>query len=997
MASVRYRSGTKLSGGLYFSGKTADGVGNFSGSDWESSVFTVEATLPAGDLDFAIGTYNSPVIASSRVAVLNPWMWTRDDSTDTYTGNWAVIRGDGNVERQASGSYTYASPGVYRVSVVGACGIVNFTGPEKVTDVIRFGQAAERQYGGPYTFTNITQKTATDWPMVMAGPRTITLPGIDFDGTDAIKGWLNSVSWVGHAGSSVFYGMSGFNNNGVGGVGVGVDTWEWPGDIGWSITGTVTGLTPNGVIDANAQFDVDLAALGPNQHRYWTITNTTTGAAASGINSNNIVSATELGGFISTGQSRAGTPDLNVPMDIFSSVGETYRIDPHWSTNSNFGGGFNGWTVFNQYIGSWNMRGLRECFGGFWGWNNFNNGDPAGFAGGGVGQGMDTWDTSTIISMYGLPTNSSAFNQYIGSWNVGNNQAFTNMFSGASSFNRPLNTWNIGEHLMPTQRINMTQMFRNASAFNQELSSWDVSKVMSMQGMFYNADAFNNGGVGGTGVGLDTWDTGEVRSMRDMFYGCATFNQDIGNWDVGKCSSGHGMFQSALAFNSKPTSGNWGANRPAGDTVDLSSMFLGTPVFNQDVGHFNTSRVTNMASMFQQTAAFNNGGVGGVGLGMDQWDVSSVVSFEATFRSVPSFNQYLGSWRFVTGDTSTGTNSSVVANQLVDSSKNFISDGVKTGMRVINNVTKKQATVTLPSLLYNGQRCNNPAPFKLIDTANVDYISVGVVAGYIVNNIDSGASATVVSVDGPKELTLSADIFPINNQRYSIQPTQHLNLSDDIFTASGTSYAVFQGVDMDRMFEGSTSYAGQSMTNWNTENVYSMRQMFLSTGSQSATDFSQWNVGRCTDFVAMFRVSYGVATNPDVTNWDMSSAVRIDGMFYSNTAMTRDISGWDTRNVENIGGLFRNTAVNTTDFSGWNIQSLTNASLFYPGNMSTANYDALLDSTTGWASQSTIQSNVTLSPGSGSGPQYTAGGNAEAGRNILTGTHGWTIVDGGPV
>lgn len=94
--------------------------------------------------------------------------------------------------------------------------------------------------------------------------------------------------------------------------------------------------------------------------------------------------------------------------------------------------------------------------------------------------------------------------------------------------------------------------------------------------------------------------------------------------------------------------------------------------------------------------------------------------------------------------------------------------------------------------------------------------------------------------------------------------------------------------------------------------------------------------------------------------------------------------------------MFRNTGTNTTDFSGWNIQSLTNASQFYP-TTSTANYDALLDITTGWASQApNIQSNVTLSPG-GASPQYTSGGNAEAGRNSLTGTYGWTIVDAGPV
>lgn len=994
MPSVRYRSGVKLAGGLYFSGVLPTQVSKFTGSDWESTVFSLEVTVPASSLDFGPALNpNSGINENDKIAAMFPWAWTIQDS-----GSYAVLPGDGTVQRMQSGAYTYPAAGTYRWNLVGNAGIGNFTNYAYVTDVLNWGQAVEYQYNGPFWFTN-AQCSSTTMPMFLAGPKTLTMPLADFDGTDLFRGFLNNVSWTGHTGSGVIYGMTNFNNAGIGGVGVGVDTWQFPADLSEEvITGTVTGLVTNGLIDANAQFDVDLARGWNNQIRNWIVINTDTGASATGVNSSSYVSATELGGFKNSSQIRAQVVDVNVPKDIFTAVGQGYMLVPHWQANSNFGGIFNSWSSFNQYIGSWNLKGLGECFGGMDGWGSFNNGDAAGFAGGGVGQGMDNWDVSSCVSLYGVPT-KGGFNQYINSWNVGNNQVFTNFFAGNTYYNRPLNNWNVGEHLSPGQKLILTGMFNGATAFDQDISSWDVSKATNMTNMFYNAESFNNGGVGGSGVGLDTWDTGSVSSMQDMFNRTDVFDQDIGNWDVGNVVTAHGMFEGALAFNSKPTSGNWGANLPAGDTVNLSAMFAGNDVFNQDVGYFDTSRVHTMSGMFDHASTFNNGGVGGVGSGMDQWDVSSCYDFDRFLEDVTTFNQYLGSWTFLTGDTSTGTNSSVVTNQLVDSSANFITDGVTGTMRVINNVTKKQATVTLPALLYNGQRNNNPAPFKLIDTASVDYIAVGVVPGYIVNNIDAGTSAQVVSVDGPKELTLTADIFPINNQKYSIQPTQHLNLSDDIFTSSGTSYTVFQGINMNGMFAKATSYGGQSMTNWNTENVHNMNQMLYRTGAHSNTDFAQWDVGRCTNFNNMFRfdVGFGAATNPDVTNWDMSSATAINGMFHANTAMTRDISGWDTRNVSNMGGLFRNTAVNTTDFSGWNIQSLTNASLFYPGNMSTANYDALLDSTTGWASQSTIQSNVTLSAGSGTGPQYTAGGNAEAGRNLLTGTYGWTIVDAGPV
>ena len=55
--------------------------------------------------------------------------------------------------------------------------------------------------------------------------------------------------------------------------------------------------------------------------------------------------------------------------------------------------------------------------------------------------------------------------------------------------------------------------------------------------------------------------------------------------------------------------------------------------------------------------------------------------------------------------------------------------------------------------------------------------------------------------------------------------------------------------------------------------------------------------------------------------------------------------------------------------------------------MSTANYDATL---IGWAAQApNIQSNVVFSLG----PKYTSA--AQSARDLLTGTYGWTISDGG--
>ena len=979
MASVRYKSGVKLAGALYLSGKLPTNVGKFNGSNWDSSVLHFQLTIPEGDLDFAFNIDANNIPATSSVVANLPWLWTDGDNS-----SYAVIWGDGTVER-LNDTHTYPAAGVY--DFYGIAGVWRgFDNADrlKVTSLKNIGAAYLVQYGGVLSrFDNCLWESPT-MPIYINGPRFMQMALADFDATHWLTAWNYNTLWVGHSGSGIMQSMTNFNNAGIGGVGVGIDTWQFPGQKEVIASGTVDSLTTNQLVDSTASFITDIPQ---SPATYVTIKNLTTGATAYSWFSNRTDTTITL--FSVSNPSRTGLTLVN--KDIFTAVGQEYEIVNAWATNSNFGGAFSGWSSFNQYVGSWNLKGLIDCFGGFSGWTSFNNGDAAGVAGGGVGVGMDNWDVSSCVSLDGVPTAAPAFNQYINSWNVGNNQRFQSFFNGSTNFNRPLNNWNIGEHLSSEQPINMTSMFRDATSFNQDIGDWDVSKVTTLQNMFLNANSFNNGGVGGSGVGLDTWDTSKVTSMQDMFNSADSFNQDIGTWDVGNVTTAHGMFENTLAFNSKPTSGNWGANLPTGDTVNLLGMFSGSStVFNQDIGHFDTSRVSTMVSMFQNNFVFNNGGVGGVGVGMDTWDVSKVKSFSRVLENAQGFNQYLGSWRFITGDITTGTNSSVVSNQLVDSSTNFITQGVESAMRVINNVTKKQASITLPPLIYNGQRCNNPAPFKLIDTANVDYVAQGVVAGYIVNNTDVGTSAEVVSVDGPKELTLTADIFPINNQRYSIQPSQHLILDADIFTSSSTSYTIFQGVDMTSMFSTCLVYA-QSMTNWNTENVTSMSTMFLSCGDISSTDFSQWDVARCTNFSSMFRPAFGVTANPDITNWDTSAATSLASMFYGNTAFNRDISGWDTRNVQSMNSMFRSVSYDG-DFSNWNIQSLENASLLTEG-LSTANYDALLDINTGWASQSTIQTGVTLGVGS---TLHTTGGDAEAGKNYLTGTKGWTIVDGNP-
>ena len=173
-----------------------------------------------------------------------------------------------------------------------------------------------------------------------------------------------------------------------------------------------------------------------------------------------------------------------------------------------------------------------------------------------------------------------------------------------------------------------------------------------------------------------------------------------------------------------------------------------------------------------------------------------------------------------------------------------------------------------------------------------------------------------------------------------------------------------------------------------------MRACFFSAGSLSV-DINSFNPSKCTNFREAFRGCSSLNSNFSGWTFTTSADITFQQMFQNCTVLTgTGMSGWNTDRVTNMSSMFRFTSFNQ-DISGWNISSLLDASVMLnSSSFTTTNYDLLLDSTTGWASQATIQSAVTLGAG---GIQYTSGGNAEAGRNVLTGTYGWTITDGGPV
>jgi surface protein len=504
----------------------------------------------------------------------------------TGTYNFVVDWGDGStstitVWNQAQTTHTYSVAGTYTIKITGTCigWRFNNTGDRlKLLTITSWGKLNLGSTEGEYFYgcSNLTLTAVSD-ALILTGTTSLRAC---FRGCTVIT-TINKIHEWNVSAVTIMDGLfasTNFNQS--------LSAWNVSSVTSFGNAGA-------GMFTSNTVFNQDLSN--------WNVSNST-----SFINMFNGASAFNNGGSSSIN---------NWTLKNTSTV--------------NLSGMFTNAIIFNQPLSNWNTSKVNSTLGMFNSAYAFN-------------QNIGTWDLSSCTDMSSMFKNATVFNNggssTINLWNTGNVTTMANMFersiSGTNVFNQLIGSWNTGN---VTTMASMFESTTGLVSFNQNIGAWNVNKVGSFDAMFRWNRVFNNG----SSSDINNWvlkSTGGAGAviLSNMFNNAQVFNQPIGNWDVSQCSNFSNMFTTALIFNQSLSSWNMT------NATNLSGMFNSAHAFNQNIGAWNVSNVSNFSSMFFQSNSFNNGGSADI----NNWILKNTgtINMSGMFSNAIVFNQPIGNW-----------------------------------------------------------------------------------------------------------------------------------------------------------------------------------------------------------------------------------------------------------------------------------------------------------------------------------------------------------------
>ena len=385
------------------------------------------------------------------------------------------------------------------------------------------------------------------------------------------------------------------------------------------------------------------------------------------------------------------------------------------------------------------------------------------------------------------------------------------------------------------------------------VNNWDISSVSTASVLFYQTKEFNQD--------LNNWDTSSTRPGQSdpgitnlcslTFTSDYRFNGDITNWFTTRSTSMNQMFSGCRAFNRDiSTKYISAANSPTGsayvawDTqniINFSSALFQAKAFNQDISNWNTSKGTNMYTMFSGAFAFNQDistkQVTVNGVTYTAWDVSKVTNMFGMLTACYAFNNTLDNWEL-------NANLSNMA-QFFSNNNSISDDNFSDNWAIFANSVKddNSGSAGAASGFPNGVNAtgqNNPALIKVSRSAPTSsggvqhFTTISRALSYLTSDVE------IVNIDSPDTGALQLYTANFLDTATSSYPTKLVGVTvpDFTFEWSGSVWEFKKSnVLMDTDTGGATLQQGPEDGTWNILTVVTANANwnFANTGTVYTT------------------------------------------------------------------------------------------------------------------------------------------------------------------
>ncbi len=414
--------------------------------------------------------------------------------------------------------------------------------------------------------------------------------------------------------------------------------------------------------------------------------------------------------------------------------------------------------------------------------------------------------------------------------------------------------------------------------------------------------------------------------------------------------------------------------------IDLSYLFNDCHSFNQSLGSWSVSNVTNMANMLSNvtlsTTNYNN-----ILLSWSAQNVKNGITFHAGSSKYSPGDAKVARQKLIStfgwniidaGEIQTPVVATIEVKEFTTNSAviigNVSADGglAVTERGVVWSITESPTIEVNDGIAQNGDGLGvyhstieglteGVTYFARAYAINSDGISYGENLEFSIENsltliFDTSLSeGTQITIPFYGSVDVTVEWGDGTVDSYTTSGLQsHIYLTDGVYTVNitgnltklGGGYSSYPNVEKLIAVKsfgdiGLTSLTGAfngavnlvQIPSYLPSTVKDISYLFKDANGFNLEDIISWDVSNVTDMQYLF---YNANVfNQDISRWNVSNVINMSRMFNNASSFNQDIGGWSTDNVTSMSYMFYNATSFNQDIGGWITSRVTNMSFMF--------------------------------------------------------------------